>query len=118
MKNHKNIGFLSNTGRDPLKNQQASKPVFNVGPSSAHLFRWWAGDCPLIVVFESSHQLKNKKKIVKAGPPTKFSGSAHDTLCMQEEKALMRICAVSSEPSLLTNAISTKILCVGPYTLY
>ena len=33
--NHKKIGFLSNTGPDPLKNQKATKPAFNVGPSSA-----------------------------------------------------------------------------------
>ena len=34
LKNHKNIGFLSNTGPDPLKNHKAActKPVFNVGP--------------------------------------------------------------------------------------
>ena len=32
-KNHKNIGFLSNTGLDPLKNNKTTKPVFNVGPS-------------------------------------------------------------------------------------
>ena len=35
LKNHKNIGFLSNTGPDPLKNHKATKPAFNVGPSSA-----------------------------------------------------------------------------------
>ena len=34
LKNHKNIGFLSNTGPDPLKNHKASKPAINVGPSS------------------------------------------------------------------------------------
>ena len=33
--NYKNIGFLSNTGRDPLKNHKATKPAFHVGPSSA-----------------------------------------------------------------------------------
>ena len=26
LKNHKDTGFLSNTGRDPLKNQKAIKP--------------------------------------------------------------------------------------------
>ena len=26
-----NIGFLSNTGQDPLKNHKATKPAFNVG---------------------------------------------------------------------------------------
>ena len=33
--NHKNIGFLGNTGLDPLKNHKATKPAFNVEPSSA-----------------------------------------------------------------------------------
>ena len=31
--NHKNIGFLSNTGLAPLQNLKTTKPVFNVGPS-------------------------------------------------------------------------------------
>ena len=35
LKNHENIGFLSNTGPDPLKNHKATKPAFNVGLSSA-----------------------------------------------------------------------------------
>ena len=35
LKNHKNIGFLSNSGLDPMKNYKATKPAFNVGPSSA-----------------------------------------------------------------------------------
>ena len=35
LENHKNIGFLSNTCPDPLKNHKATKPAFNVGPSSA-----------------------------------------------------------------------------------
>ena len=34
LKNHKNIGFLSNTGTDPLKNHKNAKPGFNVRPSS------------------------------------------------------------------------------------
>ena len=35
--NHKTLGFLNNTGLDPLKNHKATKPAFNVGvePSSA-----------------------------------------------------------------------------------
>ena len=33
--NHKNIGFLSNTGLDPLKNHKATKAAFNVGPTMA-----------------------------------------------------------------------------------
>ena len=35
MKNHKNIGFLSNSGPNSLKNHSATEPAFNVGPSSA-----------------------------------------------------------------------------------
>ena len=35
LKYHKNIGFLSNTGPDPLKNNKATKPAFNVVPPSA-----------------------------------------------------------------------------------
>ena len=37
LKNHNDIGFLSNNCSDPLENQKATKPAFNdVGPSSAH----------------------------------------------------------------------------------
>ena len=36
LKNHKNIGFLINTGPDSLKNHKATKPAFNFGPPSAH----------------------------------------------------------------------------------
>ena len=32
-KNHKNIGFHTNTSPDPLKNHKATKLTFNVGPS-------------------------------------------------------------------------------------
>ena len=43
-----NIGFLSNTGRDHMKNHKATKPAFNVGSSSAHQenpFKWsFAGE--------------------------------------------------------------------------
>ena len=35
LKIHKNKGFLSNTGPDHLENHKATKPAFNVGPSSA-----------------------------------------------------------------------------------
>ena len=34
LKNHKNIGFLSNIGPDTQNNHKATKPAFNVGPSS------------------------------------------------------------------------------------
>ena len=36
LENRKNIGSFSNTGLNPLKNHKATKPAFNVGPSSAH----------------------------------------------------------------------------------
>ena len=42
-KNHKNIGFLSNTGPDPLKSHKATKMAF----------RWRADDGPLLVLFGS-----------------------------------------------------------------
>ena len=44
-----NIRFLSNTGPDTLKNHKATKPAFNVGPSSA--FLWRADDGPPLVLF-------------------------------------------------------------------
>ena len=58
LKNHKNLGFLGNTGPDLLKNHKATKPAFNVGPLSARqrnaiymAFRWRADGGPPIVVF-------------------------------------------------------------------
>ena len=36
LQKHKYIGFLGNTGLDPLSFHKAFKPTFNVGPSSAH----------------------------------------------------------------------------------
>ena len=61
LKNHKNIGFLSNTGPDPLKNHKAAKPAFNVGPSSAPQ-RFVGGQMmAFIMVFRSSLQSSTKK---------------------------------------------------------
>ena len=83
--NHKNVGFLRNTGPNPLK---ITKPAFNIGPSLASqrnaismAFCCHTNDGQLIVVFSSylpSSTKKNKKKhIVKVGHPrTKLSGSA------------------------------------------
>ena len=34
--NAQNIGFLSNTGPNPLNNHKATKLAFNVGPSLTH----------------------------------------------------------------------------------
>ena len=54
LKNHKNNGFLSNTGPDPLKNHKATKPAYNARPSSARqqnailmAFCWRVNNGPL-----------------------------------------------------------------------
>ena len=61
------------------ENQKATKPAFNVGPSSARQrkaipmgFHWRADDGPLIVIFGSSLPLSTKNKhkkhnVVKVG---------------------------------------------------
>ena len=77
-----NIGFLSNSCPDPLKNYEATEPAFNVGSSSARQpIRWWADDGPLIVVFGSSHhssvKKKEEKRLSKWTLSDKISGSAH-----------------------------------------
>ena len=66
----------SNTGPDPLKNNKATKPAFNDGPSSARqrnaiemAFRWWADDGQLIVVCGSSLPSLIKKKEKKKNLP-------------------------------------------------
>ena len=58
LKNHKNIWFLCNTCLDPLKNHKATKPAFNVGPSSSKqrntilmAFRKRTDDGPIKAVF-------------------------------------------------------------------
>ena len=69
LKTHKNIGFPSNT-----ENHKATKPAFNVGPSSARQ----RNGIKLIVAFGSSLPSLTKIKVVKVRPPlTKLSGSAH-----------------------------------------
>ena len=71
LKNNKAIGFLSVTGLDPLKNNKATKPAFNVGPA-LETFPWLADDFPLLVVFGSSLTsltYKEKKNVVRVGPP-------------------------------------------------
>ena len=85
LKNHKNIGFSSNTGPDPLKNRKATKSAFNAGPPSTHqrnAIKWTAYSGTWSLELPSPHQLKKKKKkkknVVKIGPPlTKLSGSGH-----------------------------------------
>ena len=91
MKNHKAIGFLSNTGPDPMKNHKATKPNSILGhlrPTREMPFTWHFPGGPMMARFEwyldplSSHQLKKQQqKNFRAGPPlTKLSGSAHDVI--------------------------------------
>ena len=51
LNNHKNIGFLSNTGPDPLNNHKAAKPDSMFG-RHRH-----SSETPILVVY-STHQLK------------------------------------------------------------
>ena len=54
LKNHKNKGFLDNTGPDPLKNHKATKPEFNVEPSTArqqNAIKWRFAGVPMMAYF-------------------------------------------------------------------
>ena len=51
LKNHKNIGLLSNTVPDPLKNHKATKPAFNFEPlsvASESPFKWLFAGKPMM----------------------------------------------------------------------
>ena len=64
LKNHKNIGFLSNTGPDPLKNHKATKAVFNIGQHQHASERaGWPMMARLLWYLDPSsrHQIKKKK---------------------------------------------------------
>ena len=76
LKNHKNLVCRQYWSGSP-KNHKATKPEFNVGPSSARqrnaiqmAFRWQADDGLLLVVFGSSllNQKKKKKPLSKLDP--------------------------------------------------
>ena len=71
LKNHKNIGFFSNTGPEPMKNQVSTSQHSMLGhhrPASKTLLALFGSSLP--------HYLKEKN--VRVGPPlTKLSGSAH-----------------------------------------
>ena len=71
LKNHENIGFLCNTGLDPLKNNKATKTAFNVGPLLARqrdaismAFPWQADEDPFIAVFGWSVPSSTKKQML------------------------------------------------------
>ena len=90
LKNHKNKGFLSNTGLDPLKITKLPSKHSILGhhrQANETSFKWRVDDGPLIVglfgLDPLSHlKKKNKKKTVVNGPPlTKLSGSAHVHYC-------------------------------------
>ena len=83
-KYHKNEGFLSNSGPDPLKNHSYHPsiqrwPSSISSPAKRHFdaiqmaFRWRPDDGPLIVVsgsnLSSSFKNKQRKKAVIVGPP-------------------------------------------------
>ena len=53
LKNHKILGFLCNTGPDPLKNHK----IYQASMAS----RWQADGGPLVVIFGSSFPLIKKK---------------------------------------------------------
>ena len=78
LKNHKNIGFSSNTGPDPLKNRsyQASIQCWAIigTPAKRHSGIAYSGTWILPPLINTK-----KNNVVKVGPPlTKLSGSAHD----------------------------------------
>ena len=76
VKNHKNIGFLSNTGPDPLKNHSCLASIqcwAIIGmPAKCHLNgvslagRWWVENGGLIVVFGPSLP-SSTKRLSKGG---------------------------------------------------
>ena len=51
LKNLKNLGFLSNTGPDPLINHKATKQTFNIGPSLARQRNAVSMACQLMARF-------------------------------------------------------------------
>ena len=48
LENHKDIGFLSNTGLDPLKNHKANKPALDHPQAREILFKWRFTGGPLM----------------------------------------------------------------------
>ena len=80
MKNHKNIGFLSNTGPDPIKITKLTSQDSMLGhyrhASETLAGRLWLAYSVFYPL--SPNQLKKEEKdIVRLGPPlTKLTGSA------------------------------------------
>ena len=71
--------FFINTGPNPLNNHTTTKPAFIVRLSP---LKWRFAGGPMVLygssVLPSSTKQKNRKNVVRVGPPlTKLSGSAH-----------------------------------------
>ena len=62
--NHKNIGFSSNTGPDPLKITKLPSQHSMLGNHRHDSVCWWTDDGPLMVAFGS-----HTKNVVIVGPP-------------------------------------------------
>ena len=78
LKNHKNIGFLSNTDLDPLKNHKLLSQHSIMGHhwhASKTPFKWRFSDGPMMALnkwYMYLDPLINKKnKNIKVGPPLK-----------------------------------------------
>ena len=69
LKNHKNIGFRSNTGQVPLKNHKAAKVSIQCWAiKDSHAREMQLDEGPLIVVFGfSPTNRKGKKNVVEVG---------------------------------------------------
>ena len=95
-KKSQNIGFLSNTGLDTLKNHKTTKPALNVMPSSTRqrnaikmAFCLWADDGPFIKLWYLDHliyhQLNKKKRFQIWTPPPSWKKLAGSALLRPEE---------------------------------
>ena len=120
---------LSNTCPNSLKNYKATKPAFNVGPSSAHqrnaikmAFRWQADDGPLLVLIGSSLPLSPHRKtptLSELDPLWQIF--LYPRMCSKMHKLLLTYIQYNQNLSLLLHCmfedllyaykISTKILC-------
>ena len=83
LKNRNAIGFLSNTGPDPLKITKLPSQHSMSGHhwhTSETSFKWRDNGPPLVVLdpFSPHHYKTHTKNVARVGPPlTKLSGSAH-----------------------------------------
>ena len=59
MKNHTKIGFLNNTGSNPLKNHKLPSQHSMLG-QQGHASERHLNDCPLIVIFDLCRKTLSK----------------------------------------------------------